>query len=146
MSLCVLHVPRVSSASMWSSHFIPLRSLYSPQHIIFIHHQSVVFHFHCIFFILLTKNVSRLIKPPVCLCDPPPPWHLNRVIEFHEIWYGCNAIQGDVFKIIFNPIASIILKLLRLKVVRWALLNCGFRLFMFHDNHGNQAVYCSRFG
>jgi hypothetical protein len=40
------------------------------------------------------------------------------VVVFHEIWYGLNAIQGDVDAIIFNPIASIILTLLRFKVVR----------------------------
>jgi hypothetical protein len=34
------------------------------------------------------------------------------------MWYGSNAIQGDVDAIIFNTIASIILKLLRFKVVR----------------------------
>jgi hypothetical protein len=42
----------------------------------------------------------------------------------------------------FNPIAPIILKLLRFNFVRWALLNCGFGLFMIH---GNQVVYCSKF-
>jgi hypothetical protein len=35
----------------------------------------------------------------------------------HEIWYGGNVIQGDFSAIIINPIASIILKLLRFKVV-----------------------------
>jgi hypothetical protein len=38
--------------------------------------------------------------------------------EFHEIWCGRNAIQGDFDAIIFNPIASTILKLLRFKEVR----------------------------
>jgi hypothetical protein len=37
--------------------------------------------------------------------------------------------------LIFNPIASKILKLLRLKFLRRALLNCGFVLFMFHGDH-----------
>jgi hypothetical protein len=40
------------------------------------------------------------------------------MVEFHEIWYGCNAIQVDFDTIIFNPIAFIILKLLRFKFVR----------------------------
>jgi hypothetical protein len=40
------------------------------------------------------------------------------VVYFHEIWYGANDTQGDFDAIIFNPIASIILKILRLKVVR----------------------------
>jgi hypothetical protein len=60
---------------------------------------------------------------------------LNHLVEFHEIWYGGNAIHGDLDAIIFNPIASINLKLLRFKVVTLALLNFGFRLFMYHGNH-----------
>jgi hypothetical protein len=35
-----------------------------------------------------------------------------------KFWYGGNAIQGDLDAIIFNPIASITLKLLRFKAVR----------------------------
>jgi hypothetical protein len=57
-----------------------------------------------------------------------------------------NAIQGNLDAIIFNLKASIILKLLRFKVVRRILLNYGFGLFMAHGNHGNQVVYCSKFG
>jgi hypothetical protein len=68
---------------------------------------------------------------------------LNRLVEFHEIWYGGNAIQGYLDAKNFNPIASIILKVLRFKDVGWALLNCGFLLFM---SHGNQVVYRSKFG
>jgi hypothetical protein len=33
----------------------------------------------------------------VCLCVPPL---LNRLVEFHEIWYEGNAIQGDLDAII----------------------------------------------
>jgi hypothetical protein len=66
------------------------------------------------------------------------------MVDFHEIWYGGNAIQGDLDGIIFNPIVSIILKSVRFKVVRHALLNYAFGLFMFHGNHGNQVVYCSK--
>jgi hypothetical protein len=57
----------------------------------------------------------------VCLCQSvcPPLILLNRLVDFHEIWYGGNGIQGDVDAIILNPTASIILKLLRFKVVRW---------------------------
>jgi uncharacterized membrane protein len=29
------------------------------------------------------------------------------LVEFHKIWYGGNAIQGDLDVIIFNPIASV---------------------------------------
>jgi hypothetical protein len=41
------------------------------------------------------------------------------LVEFHEIWYGCNAIQGDFGAIIFNSKAAIVLKLLRLKFLSW---------------------------
>jgi hypothetical protein len=49
-----------------------------------------------------------------------------------KLKYGGNAIQGDLNAIIFNPTASIIVKLLRFKVIRSALPNCGFGFFMFH--------------
>jgi hypothetical protein len=42
----------------------------------------------------------------------------DHLVEFYEIWYRGSAIQGDLDAIILNPIASIILKLLRFKVVR----------------------------
>jgi hypothetical protein len=45
---------------------------------------------------------------------------------------------------IFNAMASVTLKLLRFKVVRWALLNYEFGLFMLYGYHGNQVVYCSK--
>jgi hypothetical protein len=74
---------------------------------------------------LLSKNESRLFKSPVYLCVCPLLITFNRLVDFHEIWYRGNAIEGDL-----NGIrASIILKLLRFKVVRWALLNCEFGLF-----------------
>jgi hypothetical protein len=40
------------------------------------------------------------------------------MVDFHEVWYGGTDIQGDLDAIIFNPMASIILKILRLKIVR----------------------------
>jgi hypothetical protein len=42
------------------------------------------------------------------------------LVEFHELWYGGNAIERDLEAIIFNPMASFhfILKLMSLKVVR----------------------------
>jgi hypothetical protein len=46
---------------------------------------------------------------------------LNRLVDFHEIWYGGNAIQGDLKAIILNPVASIILKLSRFKVVSYRM-------------------------
>jgi hypothetical protein len=66
------------------------------------------------------------------------------LIEFYEIWYGGDAIHGDLDAVILNPVSSTILKLLRFKFVRRALQNCRFELFIFHGNHGNQAVYCSK--
>jgi hypothetical protein len=43
---------------------------------------------------------------------------LNRLVDFHEIWYrGNDTIQGDLNAITFNPISSTILKRLRIKVV-----------------------------
>jgi hypothetical protein len=40
---------------------------------------------------------------------------LNRLVDFHEIWLGDSAIQGDVDAIIFVPIASTILTWLMFK-------------------------------
>jgi hypothetical protein len=76
----------------------------------------------------------------------PPLIILNRFVDFHEIWYGSNAIHGEVDAIILNSTASVTLKLFRFKFVGWDLLNCEFGLFMFYGNHGNQVVYCSKFG
>jgi hypothetical protein len=42
---------------------------------------------------------------------------LNRLVDFHEIWYRGNTIQGDLDAIILNPKTSTILKWLRLKFV-----------------------------
>jgi hypothetical protein len=39
-------------------------------------------------------------------------------MDFHEIWYGGIAIQGELDAIIFNPIASTILKWLNIKLSR----------------------------
>jgi hypothetical protein len=63
-------------------------------------------------------KVSLSNHQSVCLSVCPPLITLNRLLELHEIWCGGNAIQGDLDVIILNPIASIILKLLRFKVVR----------------------------
>jgi hypothetical protein len=57
------------------------------------------------------------MKSPVCL-SVSPLITFDRLVDFHEIWYGGNAFKEDLNAIIFNPIASIILKLLRLKAVR----------------------------
>jgi hypothetical protein len=39
------------------------------------------------------------------------------LINLNDIWYGGDAIQGDPYAIIFNPISSTILKWLRFEVV-----------------------------
>jgi hypothetical protein len=41
------------------------------------------------------------------------------LVDFHEIWYGGNAIQGDLDAVITNPISSTILKWLRFRFVSW---------------------------
>jgi hypothetical protein len=63
-----------------------------------LHESSGVFSY----FSLLSKNESRLIKSPACLSVP--------IGNFHEIWYGCNAIQGDLSAVISNPLSLTILK------------------------------------
>jgi hypothetical protein len=77
-------------------------------------------------FSLLSKNESRLIKSPVCLSVCSPLMTFKPLGNLHEIWYGGNAVQGDLDAVTFNPTASIILKLLRFKVVKRASLNCKF--------------------
>jgi hypothetical protein len=58
----------------------------------------------------------KLKKNEITILSVCPP--LNCLVELYEISYEGNAIQGDLDAIIFNPIASIMLKLLRFKVVR----------------------------
>jgi 4-hydroxy-L-threonine phosphate dehydrogenase PdxA len=41
------------------------------------------------------------------------------MVDLYDIWYGADAIQGDLDAIIFNPIAKTILKWLKFKVVSW---------------------------
>jgi hypothetical protein len=54
-----------------------------------------------VFISLFSKNTSSLVKSPVCLSACPPLIRLNRLIEFREIWYGGDAIQGDIDVIYF---------------------------------------------
>jgi hypothetical protein len=44
---------------------------------------------------------------------------LNQLVDFYEIWYACEAIQGDFDEIICNPIVSTIFEWLRFRFVRW---------------------------
>jgi hypothetical protein len=57
-------------------------------------------------------------KMVVCLSMCPSLITFDRLVDFHDIWYGGNDIQDDLDSILFKPIASIILKILSLKVVR----------------------------
>jgi hypothetical protein len=41
------------------------------------------------------------------------------LVDFHVIWWAGDAIEGDIDAIIFNPIASRILKWLRFELLRW---------------------------
>jgi hypothetical protein len=52
----------------------------------------------------------------VCVCSPVVT--VNRLVDFHVVWYGGNAIREDLDTIIFNPIASMILRLLRFRIVK----------------------------
>jgi hypothetical protein len=71
------------------------------------------------------------MKSPSCLCVCLSPYQiLDQVVDFYEIWYVCDAIQGDLDAIIFNPIAPAILKWLRFEFVRWALVISGLWLFL----------------
>jgi hypothetical protein len=50
----------------------------------------------------------------VCLSDSHQ--LLNRLVDFHEIWYGQDDIEGDHDAIMFNTTASTVLKWLRLRI------------------------------
>jgi hypothetical protein len=65
-------------------------------------------------FSLLSRNGSRLMRWPCCLCVCVFVSHqfLNRLVDFNEIWYGGDAVEGDREAVIFNPIAWTILKCL----------------------------------
>jgi hypothetical protein len=71
---------------------------------------------------------------------------MNHMVEFYEIWYGGDAVKRDPNAIIFNPMSSIILQLLRFTFVGLALVNCGFGFFTFYCNHSYQVVYCTKSG
>jgi hypothetical protein len=50
---------------------------------------------------------------------------LNHLVDFYEIWYTGDAIQGDLDAVIFNPKASTILKWLRFKFKIFSLAQHG---------------------
>jgi hypothetical protein len=49
----------------------------------------------------MKKKTYQITKLPVCpsVCVHQ---NLNRLVDFDEIWYGDNAIQGDLEAVIFN--------------------------------------------
>jgi len=50
------------------------------------------------------KNGNRLMRLPLCLCVCLSPHQLlNHFIDFHEIWQGGDAIEGDLSTIILIP-------------------------------------------
>jgi hypothetical protein len=62
---------------------------------------------------------------------------LNRLIDFHYIWYVGDAIQGDLDAIIFNPIALPVSKWLRFKFQIFSLVQQWFGI-------GNQGMYFTK--
>jgi hypothetical protein len=62
---------------------------------------------------------------------------LNRLVDFHKIWYGGDAIQGDIEAIIITPTASTILKWLRLKFQIFSLAQQWFGII-------NQGMYFTK--
>jgi hypothetical protein len=50
---------------------------------------------------------------------PPQNYKRPPLVDFHDIWYGGDAIQGDFDAIIFTPISSTVLKWLTFRVVSW---------------------------
>jgi hypothetical protein len=59
------------------------------------------------------------------------------LVDLYDIWYGGDAIQGDLDVIIFNSIASIILKWLRFKFQIFSLAQRWFGI-------GNQGMYFTK--
>jgi hypothetical protein len=55
------------------------------------------------------KNVGERDHHPACVSVFPHQL-LNQLVDFHEIWWAGDAIQGDLNVITFNPITSNILK------------------------------------
>jgi hypothetical protein len=58
------------------------------------------------------------------------------VVDFRELLYGGNAIQGDLDAIIFNPIALAIVKWVRFKFQIFSLAQQWFGI-------GDQGMYFS---
>jgi hypothetical protein len=97
------------------SYFLSEQEMAVPSHF----SSTTITDLYTFIFSLISKNESKLIKSPVCLsvCLSPT----NRLVYFHEIWYGVKTIEGNLDAIILNPLASIILKWLRFKVVKASL-------------------------
>jgi hypothetical protein len=61
-----------------------------------------------------SKEAYEMTTLSVCLSDSHQ--LLNRLVDFQEIWYGRDDIEGDHDAIIFNPTASTVLKWLRFRI------------------------------
>jgi hypothetical protein len=59
------------------------------------------------------------------------------LVDYHEIWYGGNVIQGDLNAIIFSPLASTLLKWLRFKFKIFGPAQQWFGI-------GNQGMYFTK--
>jgi hypothetical protein len=60
--------------------------------------------------LLNNQSVCLSVRPSVRPCMCVFPLITSEPLDrFHELWYGGNAIQGDLEAVIFNPIASIVL-------------------------------------
>jgi hypothetical protein len=62
---------------------------------------------------------------------------LNRLADFHEICYECDAIQWGLDAVVFNSISSTILKWLKFKFQIFSLAQQPF-------GTGNQGVYITK--
>jgi hypothetical protein len=59
------------------------------------------------------------MRSPVCLSACVSPANNFQLVDFHEILQGGRAIEGDFDAILFNHIASTILKCRRFKLLIW---------------------------
>jgi hypothetical protein len=73
----------------------------------------------------LSNHQSVCLLFWLCLSICMSPLITSELPDRCEIWKGGDASQGDLDTIVFNHIASAILKWLRFSLVRWALLRSG---------------------
>jgi hypothetical protein len=72
---------------------------------------------------------------------------LNQFVDYSEIWKGDRAIEDDLYTIIFNPVASTIIKWWMFGLLRWVQNLCQLVLDCEKENeHGQKwwISYCER--